>query len=102
MTAKGDPITAKRALDAGLIDRLAGEDSLEADAIALARACAGKPLPRASQTHAPPDPAAATAHPTGPRDRFRGRSAAPGVGEERVGHLGCSVARYKQKQQTKK
>src|SRR3546814_12109121 len=61
MTAKGDPIPAKRALDAGLIDRLAGEDSLEADAIAFARACAGKPLPRASQKTATPDPEAVAA-----------------------------------------
>src|SRR6187549_70569 len=42
LTAKGDPISAKRALDAGLIDKLAGEDSLEADAIAFAREVADK------------------------------------------------------------
>src|SRR3546814_13485749 len=44
MTAKGDPIPAKRALDAGLIDRLAGEDSLEAAAIAfeIGRASCGE------------------------------------------------------------
>ncbi|WP_326524340.1 3-hydroxyacyl-CoA dehydrogenase NAD-binding domain-containing protein [Sphingomonas sp.] len=37
MCATGDPITAKVALAAGLIDRLAGEDTLEADAIAFAQ-----------------------------------------------------------------
>src|SRR3546814_563104 len=71
-TAKGDPIPAKRALDAGLIDRLAGEDSLEADAIAFARACAGKPLPRASQKTATPDPAAVAAFTKANAHRFRG------------------------------
>jgi len=50
MTAKGDPISAKRALDAGLVDRLAQEGSLEADAIAFAREVADtRPLPRASE-----------------------------------------------------
>ncbi|MEH3159151.1 MAG: hypothetical protein PGN08_09580 [Sphingomonas taxi] len=36
MTAKGDPIPAKKAQEAGLIDRIVGEGSLEADAIAFA------------------------------------------------------------------
>ena len=59
MTAKGDPIPAKRALDAGLIDKLAGEDSLEADAIAYAKEVASKrPLPRASEMTAEADPQA--------------------------------------------
>lgn len=50
MTAKGDPIPAKKALDAGLVDRLAGEDSLRADAVAYAReVAAARPLPRASE-----------------------------------------------------
>ena len=48
MTAKGDPISAKMALSAGLIDRIAGEDSLIDDAIAFAREVADvRPLPRA-------------------------------------------------------
>ncbi len=39
MVALGDPIPAKEALERGLIDALAGEDSLKADAIAFARKC---------------------------------------------------------------
>ncbi|MFM6853723.1 MAG: 3-hydroxyacyl-CoA dehydrogenase NAD-binding domain-containing protein [Sphingopyxis sp.] len=37
MTSSGDPISAKKALDAGLVDHIAGEDTLAADAIAYAR-----------------------------------------------------------------
>lgn len=56
MTAKGDPIPAKKALDAGLVDRLAGEDSLRADAVAYAReVAAARPLPRASEKTATAD-----------------------------------------------
>jgi 3-hydroxyacyl-CoA dehydrogenase len=72
MTAKGDPIPARKALDAGLIDKLAGEDSLEADAIAFARECVGKPLPRASQKTAKPDPEAVDAFKKTNARRFRG------------------------------
>ena len=46
MTAKGDPISATRAKEAGLVDRLAGEDSLRADAIAFANQVIGQPIPR--------------------------------------------------------
>lgn len=50
LAAKGDPVPAKVALAAGLVDRLAGEDSLTADAIAYAREVADtRPLPRASE-----------------------------------------------------
>ncbi|MCP3730669.1 3-hydroxyacyl-CoA dehydrogenase NAD-binding domain-containing protein [Sphingomonas sp. MG17] len=50
MATKGDPISAKAAQPAGLVDRLAGEDSLAADAIAYATEVAGaRPLPRASE-----------------------------------------------------
>ncbi|MFA6114536.1 MAG: 3-hydroxyacyl-CoA dehydrogenase NAD-binding domain-containing protein [Sphingomonas sp.] len=73
MTAKGDPISAKRALDAGLIDKLAGEDNLEADAIAFAREVADTtPLPRASQKTATPDPDAVAAFKKENAKRFRG------------------------------
>jgi len=73
MTAKGDPISAKRALDAGLIDRLAGEDSLVADAIAFAREVADqRPLPRASQKTATADPDAVAAFKKENAKRFRG------------------------------
>ncbi len=72
MTAKGDPISAKRALDAGLIDKIVGEDSLEADAIAFAREIAAKrPLPRASEKTAEADPDAVAAFKKENARRFR-------------------------------
>ena len=73
MTAKGDRITAARALDAGLIDIIVGEDSLEADAIAFARDIAARrPLPRASQKTATADPDAVAAFRKDNARRFRG------------------------------
>ena len=42
MCAGGTPVSAKRALEAGLVDTLAGEDSLAADATAFARSCIAK------------------------------------------------------------
>ncbi|TXC71574.1 3-hydroxyacyl-CoA dehydrogenase [Sphingomonas ginsenosidivorax] len=73
MTAKGDPISAKRAADAGLIDRIAGEDSLEADAIAFAREVAAvRPLPRASEKTATADPDAVAAFKKENGRRFHG------------------------------
>ncbi|MBP2514931.1 3-hydroxyacyl-CoA dehydrogenase NAD-binding domain-containing protein [Sphingomonas sp. PvP018] len=72
MTAKGDPISAKTALDAGLIDKIVGEDSLEADAIAFAREIAAKrPLPRASEKTAQADPDAVAAFKKENARRFR-------------------------------
>ena len=41
MIVSGDPISAKKAEAAGLIDKIVGESSLEADAIAFARQVAG-------------------------------------------------------------
>ncbi|OYY90096.1 MAG: 3-hydroxyacyl-CoA dehydrogenase [Sphingomonas sp. 28-66-16] len=73
MTAKGDPISAKKALDAGLIDRLAGENSLVADAIAFAREMAdARPLPRAREKTAAADPDAVAAFKKDNAKRFRG------------------------------
>jgi 3-hydroxyacyl-CoA dehydrogenase len=73
MTAKGDPITAARALDAGLIDRIVGEDSLEADAIAFSRDIAARrPLPHASQKIATADPDVVAAFRKDNARRFRG------------------------------
>ncbi len=72
MTAKGDPISAKRALDAGLIDKIVGEDSLEADAVAFAREIASnRPLPRASEKTAQADPDAVAAFKKDNARRFR-------------------------------
>lgn len=73
MTAKGDPISAQKALDAGLVDKLAGEGSLEADAIAFAREVKAKrPIPRASEKAAEADPAAVEAFKKENGRRFRG------------------------------
>ncbi|MBH9537382.1 3-hydroxyacyl-CoA dehydrogenase NAD-binding domain-containing protein [Novosphingopyxis sp. YJ-S2-01] len=53
MTAKGDPISAKKAHEAGLIDRMAGEDSLREDAIAFANEIKdARPIPRVSEMDA--------------------------------------------------
>ena len=49
LCAGGSPISASRALAVGLIDKLAGEDSLALDAIAFARECIAKG-PRPSRT----------------------------------------------------
>lgn len=47
LTSKGDPIPATKAKEAGLVDRLAGEDSLVADAIAFAGEVKDvRPIPR--------------------------------------------------------
>ncbi len=73
MTAKGDPIPAKKAQEAGLIDKIVGEDSLEADAIAFAREVKAKrPIPRASEKEAKADPDAVEAFKTENGRRFRG------------------------------
>ena len=73
LTAKGDPISAKQAQAAGLVDKLAGEDSLEADAIAFAKEVASqRPIPRASQKEVAPDPEAVAAFTKENGRRFRG------------------------------
>lgn len=73
MTAKGDPIPAKKAQEAGLIDRIVGEDRLEADAIAFAREIkAQRPIPRASEKEAKADPDAVEAFQAENARRFRG------------------------------
>ena len=72
MTAIGDPIPAKTALDAGLIDRIA-EGPLVDAAIAFAREVAGaRPLPRASSRTATADPEAVAAFKQANARRFRG------------------------------
>jgi 3-hydroxyacyl-CoA dehydrogenase len=73
MTAIGDPISARAAHEAGLIDKVVGEDSLEADAIAFARDVADKrPLPRASERTATADPAAVEEFRKANGRKFRG------------------------------
>ncbi|SNS58641.1 3-hydroxyacyl-CoA dehydrogenase [Sphingomonas laterariae] len=57
MIVGGAPIGAKKASDIGLLDRLAGEDSLAAEAVAFARDIAEKrPLPRTSEKQAVAEP----------------------------------------------
>ena len=73
LTAKGDPMPAKKAQEAGLIDKIVGEDSLAADAIAFAREVKAKrPIPRASEREATPDPEAVAAFRKENARRFRG------------------------------
>lgn len=73
MTAKGDPISAKKAQEAGLVDKIVGEDSLEADAIAFANEVKAKrPIPRASERTVQPDPDAVAAFEKANGRRFRG------------------------------
>ncbi len=56
MTAKGDPIAAEKAKQAGLVDRLAGEESLREEAIAFANEIKDvRPIPRVSEMEASAD-----------------------------------------------
>ena len=55
MVVGGDPVSAAKAEAIGLVDRIVGEDSLEADAIAFAREQIGKPVPRSSEGTAQQD-----------------------------------------------
>lgn len=62
MIAIGDPIPAQKAADVGLVDKVVGEGSLEADAIAFAREIAtARPIPRVRDKAAAPDPDAVEA-----------------------------------------
>ena len=62
MIALGDPVSAKKAAEIGLVDKVVGEDSLEADAIAFAREIADKrPIPRVRDRDVAPDPEAVEA-----------------------------------------
>ncbi len=49
MVVVGNPISAKKAENIGLVDKIVGEDSLADDAIAFAREQIGKPVPRSSE-----------------------------------------------------
>jgi 3-hydroxyacyl-CoA dehydrogenase len=62
MIAIGDPIPAQKAADVGLVDKVVGEGSLEADAIAFAKEIAAtRPIPRVRDKTATPDPDAVEA-----------------------------------------
>ncbi|WBY17435.1 3-hydroxyacyl-CoA dehydrogenase NAD-binding domain-containing protein [Erythrobacteraceae bacterium WH01K] len=49
IVVQGNPISAGKALDIGLLDKILDEDSLEADAIAFARSRIGSPVQRSSE-----------------------------------------------------
>jgi 3-hydroxyacyl-CoA dehydrogenase len=73
MVAIGDPIPAKKAAEVGLVDRVVGEDSLEADAIAFAREIADKkPIPRVRDKTVAPDPEAVEAFKKANARKMRG------------------------------
>ncbi|KPM12917.1 3-hydroxyacyl-CoA dehydrogenase [Citromicrobium sp. JL31] len=55
LVAIGNPISAKKAKEIGLLDELVGEDSLAADAIAFAKSKIGQPVPRSSEGDANQD-----------------------------------------------
>lgn len=76
LAAKGDPVSAQVAKDAGLVDRLAGEDSLTADAIAYANeVAAARPLPRTSEKPVTVDPGVFDAFRKTNAKRFRNMDA---------------------------
>ncbi|WP_213980060.1 3-hydroxyacyl-CoA dehydrogenase NAD-binding domain-containing protein [Sphingomonas sp. dw_22] len=72
LAAKGDPVSAGQAREAGLVDRLAGEDSLLADAVAFANEVVGKPISRSSERPVTVDPAVFEAFRKTNAKRFRG------------------------------
>ena len=73
MCATGNPISAKQAQAAGLVDRIVGEDSLAADAIAFAREVADqRPLPRARDKQVQADEAAIAEFRQANARKFRG------------------------------
>lgn len=76
LAAKGDPVSAQVAKDAGLVDRLAGEDSLAADAVAYAREVAdARPLPRTSELPVKAEPGVFDAFRKANAKRFRNMDA---------------------------
>jgi len=55
LVAIGNPISAKKAKEIGLLDELVGEESLATDAIAFAKSKIGQPAPRSSEGDANQD-----------------------------------------------
>jgi len=72
LAAKGDPVSAQAAQQAGLVDRLAGENSLLADAVAFANEVVGKPISRSSERPIAVDPAVFDNFRKANAKRFRG------------------------------
>ncbi len=75
MATKGDPISAEQAKAAGLVDRLATEGNLVADAVAFANEVIGKPVSRSSERPVTVDPAVFEAFRAKNAKRFRGMDA---------------------------
>lgn len=76
LVAKGDPISASKAKEAGIVDRLATEGNLLEEAIAFAREVADiRPQPRTSEKSVSPDPEAVAAFEKANARRFRGYEA---------------------------
>ena len=75
MATKGDPISAAQAKDAGLVDRLATEGNLLADAVAFAQEVIGKPVSRSSERPVTVDPAVFETFRKANAKRFRGMDA---------------------------
>jgi 3-hydroxyacyl-CoA dehydrogenase len=72
LCAGGAPISASKALEVGLVDKLAGEDSLAADAIAFARECIAKGPRPSRDLPVKGDPATIEAYAKANAKKFRG------------------------------
>jgi 3-hydroxyacyl-CoA dehydrogenase len=72
MCATGNPINAKRASDVGLVDKIAGEESLLDDAFAFAKAMIGTEPRRSREMPVHGDPAFIQTFATENAKRFRG------------------------------
>ena len=72
LCAGGAPISAARALEVGLIDRLAGEDSLAADALAFAHECIATGPRPTRDLPVKGDPASIAAYAKANARKFRG------------------------------
>jgi 3-hydroxyacyl-CoA dehydrogenase len=72
MCATGNPISAKRAAEVGLVDKIAGEDSLLEDALAVARSMTGIEPRRSREMPVHGDPAFIQKFATENARRFRG------------------------------
>jgi 3-hydroxyacyl-CoA dehydrogenase len=75
LAAKGDPISAAQAKDAGLVDRLATEGNLLAEAVAFAQEVTGQPVSRSSERPVTVDPAVFETFRKTNAKRFRGMDA---------------------------
>ena len=75
LATKGDPVSAEQAKQAGLVDRLATEGNLVADAVAFANEVIGQPVSRSSERPITVDPEVFAKFRTTNAKRFRGLDA---------------------------